>query len=70
MRAIEDPRDPSHYLKRCPKCGKTRDSSAFGRHRGQSDGLTVWCRACRAKAYAWHRAQAQLLASNEPGSAG
>lgn len=41
--------------KRCPKCGETKETSAFYRNATQSDGLQAWCSSClrvavRAKA--------------------
>ncbi len=34
-------------LKRCPECGETKDRSEFTRNAQSSDGLSVYCRACR-----------------------
>ena len=33
-------------MKRCPKCGETKERSEFSRAKERSDGLRGWCKAC------------------------
>lgn len=35
--------------KKCTKCGETKDLGDFGKNRTKSDGLQVYCKACRNK---------------------
>jgi len=43
-------------LKWCPKCETRKPVDAFGVQRGREDGLTGWCRMCRAARSRWRRA--------------
>jgi hypothetical protein len=36
------------YVKRCPRCGETKDHSAFHLNRMRRDGLQSICKSCRA----------------------
>ena len=45
MQKIEEERRP--FNKRCSACGEVKDSSAFARHSGHSDGLQSLCRRCK-----------------------
>lgn len=46
--------------KRCPKCGETKPTTAFGRSRSTKDGLHGWCTACQVK----HRNKDKARASH------
>lgn len=35
-------------MKTCTKCGEAKPNSHFGPNRERPDGLTSWCRQCRA----------------------
>lgn len=37
-------------VKRCSKCKKWKDKSAFDKDRSGKDGLAVWCKECTNKA--------------------
>ncbi len=36
------------HTKPCPRCGQRQDLSMFHKCSGKSDGLQVWCKACKA----------------------
>lgn len=37
----------AQQMKRCPKCGKTKPVSEFGKNASRPDGFTDECRECR-----------------------
>jgi hypothetical protein len=37
-------------MKRCAKCGRSKDPAEFGPNRRCLDGLSSWCRSCHAEA--------------------
>lgn len=43
-------------MKRCTKCEETKPLADFSRDPARSDGLSSWCKPCRAEAQAERRA--------------
>lgn len=41
--------------KHCTRCNTTKLAHQFGRNKGRSDGLSVWCRACNTAYQKAHR---------------
>lgn len=39
---------PIHPMKRCSKCGETKQLSAFRSRKGRKSGVTSWCKKCLA----------------------
>lgn len=49
-------------MKRCSRCTQTKDTLYFGVHRGQKDGLSVWCKQCCSD---WRKENRHIKAADQ-----